>query len=45
MMYHEPDGRWYEKTEAEVYFASAEAAETAGFTKAGSRKKKKKKDD
>lgn len=40
MKYHEPDGRWYEKTEAEVYFASKEAAETAGFTKAGSRKKK-----
>ena len=45
MEYHEPDGRWYEETEAEVYFASAEAAETSGFTKAGSRKKKKKKDD
>jgi len=41
MKYHEPDGRWYDKTEAEVYFASAEAAEAAGFTKAGSRKKKK----
>ena len=44
MKYHEPDGRWYDKTEAEVYFASAEAAEAAGFTKAGSRKKKKKDD-
>ena len=44
MKYHEPDGRWYDKTEAEVYFASAEAAEAAGFTKAGSRKKKRKDD-
>lgn len=44
MKYHEPDGRWYDKTEAEVYFTTAEAAEAAGFTKAGSRKKKKKDD-
>jgi large subunit ribosomal protein L17 len=35
MKYHEPDGRWYEATDAEVYFASAEAAEAAGFAKAG----------
>ena len=41
MKYHEPDGRWYDKTEAEVYFTTAEAAEAAGFIKAGSRKKKK----
>lgn len=40
MRYHEPGGRWYDQTDAEVYFASAEAAEAAGFTKAGSRKKK-----
>jgi large subunit ribosomal protein L17 len=33
--YHEPDGQWYEQTEAEVWFSSAEAAEAAGFTKAG----------
>ena len=35
MKYHEPDGQWYEQTVAEVWFASAEAAEAAGFTKAG----------
>lgn len=35
MKYHEPEGRWFESTEAEVYFATAEAAEAAGFTKAG----------
>jgi large subunit ribosomal protein L22 len=40
MKYHEPDGRWYDKTRAEVYFATAEAAEAAGFVKAGSRQKK-----
>jgi large subunit ribosomal protein L22 len=40
MKYHEPGGRWYDQTEAEVYFTTAEAAEAAGFTKAGSRKKK-----
>jgi large subunit ribosomal protein L17 len=33
--YHEPDGQWYAQTTAEVWFASAEAAEAAGFTKAG----------
>ncbi|QWZ06948.1 50S ribosomal protein L17 [Nocardioides panacis] len=34
--YHEPDGQWFEQTVAEVWFATAEAAEAAGFTKAGS---------
>jgi large subunit ribosomal protein L17 len=33
--YHEPDGQWYEQTEAEVWFSTPEAAEAAGFTKAG----------
>ena len=33
--YHEPDGQWYDQTTAEVWFESAEAAEAAGFTKAG----------
>ena len=33
--YHEPDGQWFEQTVAEVWFATAEAAEAAGFTKAG----------
>ena len=36
MKYHEPDGQWYEQTVAEAWFATAEAAEKAGFTKAGS---------
>ncbi len=37
MKYHQPDGRWYDKTVAEVYFATAEAAEVAGFTEAGTK--------
>jgi len=37
MKYHQPDGRWYEKTVAEVYFATTEAAEAAGFTEAGAK--------
>ncbi len=36
MKYHEPDGQWFEQTVAEVWFTTAEAAEAAGFTKAGS---------
>lgn len=35
MKYHEPDGQWFEQTVAEVWFQTAEAAESAGFTKAG----------
>ncbi|SDS25032.1 50S ribosomal protein L4, sunset domain variant [Agrococcus carbonis] len=35
MKFHRPDGRWYEQTEAEVWFRTAEAAEAAGFTEAG----------
>jgi large subunit ribosomal protein L17 len=35
MKYHEPDGRWFDATVAEVWFATAEAAEKAGYTKAG----------
>ena len=34
--YHEPDGQWYDQTVAEVWFADADAAEKAGFAKAGS---------
>jgi large subunit ribosomal protein L4 len=34
-LYHEPDGQWYDQTEAEFYFKSAEAAEAAGFSRAG----------
>ena len=35
MKYHEPDGQWYDQTVAELWFQTAEAAEAAGFTKAG----------
>lgn len=35
--YHQPGGRWYDTTDAEVYFATAEAAEVSGFTEAGSK--------
>jgi large subunit ribosomal protein L4 len=35
-LYHEPDGQWYDATEAEFYFKSAEDAEAAGFKRAGS---------
>lgn len=35
MKYHEPDGQWYDATEAELYFKSAEDAEAAGFERAG----------
>jgi large subunit ribosomal protein L4 len=38
-LYHEPDGRWYDTTVAEFWFKDADAAEAAGFTKAGSKKK------
>jgi len=35
MKYHEPDGQWYDQTEAEFYFKTADAAEAAGFERAG----------
>lgn len=35
MLYHEPGSRYYDVTQAEVYFDSAEAAEAAGFAKPG----------
>lgn len=35
MLYHEPGTRYYEATKAEVYFASADDAERAGFSKPG----------
>jgi len=35
MKYHEPEGRWYDGTKAEVWFATTEAAEAAGFEVAG----------
>ncbi|HEX4686435.1 MAG TPA: 50S ribosomal protein L4 [Nocardioides sp.] len=34
-LYHEPEGQWYEQTEAEFYFKTAEDAEAAGLTRAG----------
>lgn len=39
MKFHQPDGRWYESTVAEVWFTSAAAAEAAGFTEAGTKAK------
>ena len=36
MKYHQPDGQWYDQTDAEVWFDSAESAEKAGFVEAGS---------
>ncbi|MGE0881374.1 MAG: 50S ribosomal protein L22 [Acidimicrobiia bacterium] len=35
MLYHLPEGRYYSQTKAEVYFATEEAAQAAGFTKQG----------
>mgnify|MGYP001005355137 FL=1 len=35
MKYHVPGSRWYDATVAEVWFASAEEAEAAGFAPAG----------
>jgi large subunit ribosomal protein L17 len=35
MKYHEPGSQWYDQTIAEVWFSSVEAAEAAGFTRAG----------
>ncbi len=36
-LFHEPDGQWYDATEAEFWFKSAEDAEAAGFTRAGAK--------
>ncbi|TWD79475.1 LSU ribosomal protein L17P [Kribbella amoyensis] len=35
MKYHTTDSPWYDKTEAEVWFNTEEAAQAAGFAKAG----------
>ncbi len=35
MKYHGPDTQWYDQTDAEVWFSSEEAAQAAGFDKAG----------
>jgi len=37
--FHQPDGRWYENTVAEIWFASVEAATAAGFVEAGTKAK------
>jgi large subunit ribosomal protein L4 len=34
-LYHEPGGQWYDATEAEFWFKTAEDAEAAGFKRAG----------
>jgi small subunit ribosomal protein S2 len=36
MLYHVPDSSFYERTKAEVWFATEEAAEAAGFSKPAS---------
>ena len=38
MLYHAPGGRWYDVTQAEVWFKTEDDAIKAGFTKAGTRK-------
>ncbi len=38
MKYHTPASPWYDKTVAEVYFRTAEAAEAAGYVEAGKAK-------
>ncbi len=38
MLYHLPDGRWYDATVAEVWFDTEDSAVAAGFTKAGTKK-------
>ena len=38
-LYHLPGSRYYDQTEAEVWFATEDDAKAAGFTKAGARKK------
>ena len=37
--FHQPDGRWYEATAAEVWFTDAAAAGAAGFVEAGTKAK------
>jgi large subunit ribosomal protein L4 len=39
MKYHTTESQWYDRTVAEVWFRSAEAAEAAGFVAAGSKAK------
>lgn len=37
MKFHQPDGRWYESTVAEVWFADVDSAVAAGFIEAGTK--------
>jgi large subunit ribosomal protein L4 len=37
MKFHQPEGRWYEATVAEVWFTTADAATAAGFVEAGTK--------
>jgi large subunit ribosomal protein L4 len=37
--YHLPDSRWYDSTDADVWFRTEDAAKAAGFVKAGSKAK------
>ena len=39
MKYHQPDGRWYASTTAEVWFDTPESAEAQGFIEAGTKAK------
>ena len=44
-LYHVPGSQWYDATEAEFWFASAEDAEKAGFKPAGGAEKQQVEDD
>ena len=35
MKFHEPDGQWYDATDPDLWFKTAEDAEAAGYTRAG----------
>ena len=39
MKYHTTESQWYDRTVAEVWFRTAEAAEAAGFVAPGSKAK------
>lgn len=45
MKYHVPGSRWYDATEAEVWFRTADAAKAAGFVPAGGEAAQQTKDD
>jgi hypothetical protein len=35
MKFHEPDGQWYDATDPDLWFKTADDAEAAGYTRAG----------